>query len=235
MKSLEIRQFGYASDNLGYLVHGSREALAIDGGAVNAIVAFLNERGLALRYAVNTHSHPDHTMGTRELVDRTGAEYLDNRTLRENGSVLLEGGKIDVLHTPGHTAESVTFHFDNCLIAGDTLFNGTVGNCFSGDLDGFFESIKTLMAFPGETVVYAGHDYVGESVAFARSLEPDNKNLDSFMKTYDPKHVRSTLSQELEINPYVRYNDPKMTALLEKMGLETFTELDRWRSLMSIG
>ncbi len=231
---MNIKQFRYSTDNFTYLIYGGKEALVIDGGAVNAVFSFLKDQGLKLKYAANTHSHPDHTVGTREIVEKTGAKYLENAALRKDGKIKLEGETIDVLHTPGHTTDSITFHFDGILVSGDTLFNGTVGNPFSGDLDGFFESIKKLVSFPGETIVYAGHDYVGESVAFARKLEPGNQNLDLFLKSYDPQHVRSTIADELKINPYVRFNDDKMTAILKGMGYPAATELERWNALMSI-
>ena len=120
------------------------------------------------------------------------------------------------------------------LITGDTLFNGTVGNCFSGDLKRFYDSIKLLMGFPGETIIYAGHDYVQESMAFAKNLEPDNRDIDLFLKKYDPEHVYSTIDEELKINPYLRFNESKIITLLKSKGLPVATEYERWESLMSI-
>jgi hydroxyacylglutathione hydrolase len=69
---------------------------------------------------------------------------------------------------------------------------------------------------------------------FAKYLEPENKDIDCFLQNYDPAHVRSTLGEELKVNPYLRFNTPEMMAVLEKRGLSTNTEEDRWRSLMSI-
>ncbi len=71
-----IRQFRYSSDNLGYLVYGDKSALAIDGGAVRPILDFVEGRGLQLKYVANTHKHPDHTVGTGDLVKLSGAGYL---------------------------------------------------------------------------------------------------------------------------------------------------------------
>lgn len=232
---MEISQFRYSADNFSYVLYGKKDALVIDGGAVDAILSFAQTHDLKIRYVTNTHSHPDHTMGTQTLLERTGATYLDNDTLLRNGSIELEGEKIQVYHTPGHTRDSVCFHTGNMLISGDTLFNGTIGNCFSGDLDAFLRSVRKLMALPENTIVYAGHDYVRESVMFAKMLEPDNRELDSFLRHYDPGHVRSTMADELRVNPYLRFNDEHMIALLEKKGLRVGTEKERWHSLMSVG
>ncbi len=231
---MNVKQFKYSADNFGYLIYGKKSALAIDGGAVKAMLSFIDKYGLQLEFVTNTHSHPDHTMGTKDLVNRSGAKFLENKTLCANKVVELEGENIRVYHTPGHTKDSLCFHMDNILITGDTLFNGTVGNCFSGDLDGFLESINFLMAFPDETIVYAGHDYVAESMNFAKRLEPENKDIKLFLKKYDPNHVCSTLSDERKVNPYAKYNDERMIRFLEKRGFSVKTENERWRAIMSI-
>lgn len=231
---MKVKQFRYSHDNFGYLIHGQETAVAIDGGAVDAMLGFAEENDLRLVYVANTHDHQDHTMGTETLRDRSNAAYLNNRELRDAGRVQLEDQEIRVYHTPGHTGDSITFHVDDVLIAGDTLFNGTVGNCFTGDLKGFYDSIKTLIAFPDETVVYAGHDYVHDSIAFARHIDPDNADLDGFMARYDPDHVWSTLAEERKINPFLRFNEPTIVSYLEKLGLPVGSEFERWESVMSL-
>ena len=60
---VKVKQFRYGADNLGYLVYEAQSAMAIDGGAVAEIIAFLGEHRLALKYVANTHDHPDHTCG----------------------------------------------------------------------------------------------------------------------------------------------------------------------------
>jgi len=231
---MQIRQFRYSADNLGYLVHGERDALAIDGGAVTAMLDQVARRQLRLVHVVNTHGHGDHTQGNRELLARSGATLLDRGELAGHSSFELEGQPIRVLATPGHSTDDVCYLVDRALFSGDTLFNGTIGNCFSGDLKAFFDSIKKLMALDDDVVVHAGHDYVHNSIAFARLLEPDNPALDRFTQTYDPALVRSTIGDERAINPYFRFNEPALIRVLEQRGLPVDTEWQRWQSLMSI-
>lgn len=228
---MKIIQFRYGLDNLAYVVHGSRTAAAIDGGAVEEILGYLKSSDLDLKYAANTHSHPDHTMGTPELVEATRAEYLDFAALTGRGTLDLGDGRIKVVQTPGHTRDSVVFHLDNSLITGDTLFCGTVGNCFSGDLEGFLGSIKKLMEYPDDTVIYAGHDYVHEAMEATLRLEPDNPDVDAYLERFDPGNVRSTLREEYPVNRFLRFNHPKIISLLEARGLPVDTELRRWESL----
>lgn len=231
---MNVKQFRYSSDNLSYLIYGKELAAAIDGGAAEAILFFIADNGLDLKFVTNTHAHADHTVGNQRLLNGSGAVYLDNNTLRKNRFFELEGARIDILHTPGHTDDSVTFQLDNTLITGDTLFNGTVGNCFSGDLQGFFRSIKMLMAFPVETVIYAGHDYVSESMAFARAFEPGNRHIDAFLEKYDSTHVHSTLQEEFKVNPFLRFNDENIVAILRARALPVASEYERWTSIMSV-
>jgi hydroxyacylglutathione hydrolase len=231
---LEVKQFRFGSDNLGYVVLGAASALVVDGGAADEMVAFSASRGRVLKYVTNTHRHSDHTVGDRRLLQETRAAYLDPASMSSEAPIVLNGEKVEVLSCPGHSRDSVVFVADDVLITGDTLFNGTVGNCFTGDLDGFYRSIKRLLSFPPETRVYAGHDYVGESIAYARIVEPENGDLDSYFDRYDPALVVSTLADEMRVNPFLRFNEPAVVAYIEKHGRPVDSELQRWRSLMEI-
>jgi hydroxyacylglutathione hydrolase len=231
---LKIKQFFYAGDNLGYLLYSGRKALAIDGGAVDAILTFVKSSGLTLTKITNTHGHGDHTTGTRKLLKISGAAYMDHRDFTDGQIIDLGGEPITVRLTPGHTADSVSFVAGDFLVTGDTLFNGTIGNCFSGDLQAFYRSICLLMDYPDATRIYAGHDYVQESLAFARHLMPENRAIDDYARRYDAKHVVSTLAQEKAVNPYLRFNAPEIVKLIEAKKMPAKTEYQRWEGIMAI-
>jgi hydroxyacylglutathione hydrolase len=231
---LKIKQFFYGGDNLGYLLHSGTHALAIDGGAVDEILAFVDQHGLTLEAVTNTHGHGDHTTGTRQLAHASGAVFLDHRRFSDGHAIDLAGERVTVRRTPGHTMDSVTFAADDCLVTGDTLFNGTVGNCFSGDLKAFYRSILLLMDYPGSSRIYAGHDYVTASLVAARHLTPGNRAIDAYAGRYDKNHVVSTLADERAVNPYLRFNEPEIVRLLKSKGLPTDTEYQRWEGIMSI-
>ena len=228
-----IEQFRYG-DNLGYLIFGQTEAMAIDGGAWQEILAFLETHNLTLKFVTNTHQHYDHTSGNEQLLRKTKAKFLNSSTLADNQEIIVNGDVVIVYRTPGHTSDSICFHTGNILVTGDTLFNATVGNCFSGDQKSFYSSIKRLMSLPDETKIYAGHDYIRDSLVFAIHLEPDNKEIDSFRNSYDPDHAYSTLADERKINPYLRFNEEPIINLLKKNHLPHTTEWERWSSLMAI-
>lgn len=231
---MRIKQFRYGADNLGYMLCGSKRAAVIDGGAAGSIIRFAEENGLEIKYVTNTHSHPDHTSGNRELLEKTSADYLDFQSLLKTREFEIDGDKVRIFHTPGHTRDSVCFFTPSYLISGDTLFNGKVGRCFTGDVETFLGSAKTLLGLAGETIVYAGHDYFEEYVEFIRNLEPDNPHLDAYAAKYDPGHLCTSLDDEKKVNPFLRFNDEKIIEVLKKRGLSADTEIQRWRSLMSL-
>jgi len=230
---MNIRQFRYGSDNFSYLVYGNHSALVIDGGAVESILDFVQQNHLNLSWTTHTHNHPDHTSGTRSLMERSGAVLLDD--VFNHPNINLDGEIMQVYPAPGHTDDSVVFHFDRYLISGDTLFNGTIGNCFSGNLDAYYRSIRFLMEFPPDTIVYAGHDYVEYAMSFARLLESDHTDINRYLQSYEPNHVCSLLGDELKVNPYLRFNDLRFIEILKKKGLPVSTEIERWNSVMSLG
>jgi len=231
---LNIEQFRYGTDNFAYIIHGKTQAMAIDGGAWEKILSFLKTNKLSLEFVTNTHSHYDHTPGNEQLLRKTKAKFLNSSSLADKEEILIDGEAVIVYQTPGHTTDSICFSAGRSLITGDTLFNATVGNCFSGDQKSFYQSIKRLMALPDDTKIYAGHDYIRDSLAFARHLEPGNKYIDRFLNSYDHDHVYSTMADERRINPYLRFNEDTIVNIIKENNLPCATEWERWESLMSI-
>lgn len=232
---LKTEQFRYGADNFAYIVYGEKQAIAIDGGAWKEILSFLKTKNLTLKFITNTHSHHDHTSGNDHLIKATGADFLSPATFPDNHKIIIDGETVLVYRTPGHTNDSICFHTNNVLITGDTLFNGTIGNCFSGNLENFYLSVKKLMDLPDETVIYAGHDYILDSLAFARHLEPDNKDIEAFRNSHSSfTTIYSTLAEERKINPYLRFNEEAIINIIKKNCLPYATEWERWHSLMCI-
>jgi hydroxyacylglutathione hydrolase len=231
---LHVEQFRYGHDNLGYLIFGRTAAMAVDGGAWREILDFVRKHNLNLLYVTHTHRHHDHIEGSEQLLEVSGARLLGFHELQDDSVITLDGETVRVYRTPGHSIDSICFHAGRYLLSGDTLFNGTIGNCFSGNLRAFYESIRRLMALPEDTVVFPGHDYVELAIAFARHLEPENRDVDACMSNYEPDCVRSLLRDEFKVNPYMRFNDPKLIEILKKRGLPVDTEWERWQSIMAI-
>ncbi|MBW2653501.1 MAG: MBL fold metallo-hydrolase [Deltaproteobacteria bacterium] len=229
-----IQQFRYSTDNLGYLVYSTREGIAIDAGDVEAVLVFAEKNHIDIKYITNTHSHYDHTSGNEELLKKTTAEFIDCRKIKSDQTLPLDHEILEVFHTPGHTEDSVTFKANDFLVTGDTLFNGTIGNCFSGDLNAFFQSLKRLISLSKNTKVYGGHDYVIDSMKMAKIIEKENPYIEEYLKKYNFGLIVSTLDDELKANPYVRFNVPSMINNLKERNLPIDTEFDRFNSIMEI-
>ncbi len=233
--ALKTVQFRYGTDNLGYLVRGKTGAIAVDGGAVDDILFYLKQEGLVLEFVTNTHSHSDHTCGNKALLAGTDATLLPVSDLPEMGSLYLEGNEIRIIHTPGHTLDSVCFSYRNDLLTGDTLFNGKVGRCFTGDVKSFFKSVKTLLGFPDGTNIYAGHDYLLEYLDTAETIEPENQLIAIYREGYDPEKIlTATLGWEKKVNPFIRFNQPWIINLLESRGLPADGEFERFSSMLTL-
>jgi len=157
--------------NFSYLVadESSKEAAVVDPGSPpRDEMQAIAKHGLTLKYIVNTHDHFDHTGGNTELARETGARIAMHRSARSrrdidlsDGDTLRLGGiELKVIHTPGHTPDSVCILAESELVTGDTLFVGKVGGTgFGRDARDEYESIRRkLMTLPPETRVWPGHD-----------------------------------------------------------------------------
>jgi hydroxyacylglutathione hydrolase len=229
---MQIRQFRYGADNLGYLVYSGTIGIAIDPGAVSQMARFAQNHQITIARVTNTHSHPDHTSGNTKMLEMTDADFLDCRDLTDGQQMRLGDDTLKVVATPGHTHDDICFAADDFLVTGDTLFNGTVGNCFSGDLEAFYLSLKKLMAFPGATRIFAGHDYVKESLEIAAAIDPENSDITPCLKNYNPDLVVSTLEDELRVNPFLRFNSKRMIKKLKERQFPCDSEKQRFISVM---
>jgi glyoxylase-like metal-dependent hydrolase (beta-lactamase superfamily II) len=160
------------------------------GDQVEDVLSILESENLNLKQIVITHAHIDHVGGAMKLKAATGAPILMNQNdlallkmldlqaawvgMRAPGNVQIDEpvseGKIlrigaiegSVLDTPGHTEGSICLHFrqQQTLIAGDTLFAGSIGRTDlpSGSYEKILHSLHNqLLALPDETQVVPGH------------------------------------------------------------------------------
>lgn len=229
---IKLKQFSYSKNNLGYVLFTGDKAIIIDGGAVDDMLQFLKEKDLELKAIINTHSHHDHISGNDQLESLSGISPVSMQEIWQKKEIKLGSDTINISPVPGHNADSVIYQFDDILITGDTLFNGTIGNCYTKDRELYFSSLQKILAFPAHFKVYAGHDLVTYAMGVAENLEPDNPKIREYLLAYNPDHVVSTLAQEKEVNPFVRFDNPKIKAFLEKKKLPCATDYQCWLSMM---
>lgn len=162
--------------NLAYVVadESTNDAAVIDPSySPSTIVDFAKEQGLRVAYAFCTHDHHDHTNGNGEFEQLTGVRPLllgdrdpKTETVVEGGVTLPLGAlTLRILHTPGHTADSICVLVEDALFTGDTLFVGKVGGTDLGDgARREYDSLhEILMELPDVTRIFPGHDVGVES------------------------------------------------------------------------
>jgi hydroxyacylglutathione hydrolase len=128
----------------------------------------VTDLGMTIKYVLNTHSHEDHTNGNDKMQRLSGCSALSFGMSDPGTDILLADGAelplgettIHVIHTPGHTEESICYHVEKCLFTGDTLFVGKVGGTdFGEQAKTQYRSLHTkLMTLPDTTRVFPGHD-----------------------------------------------------------------------------
>jgi glyoxylase-like metal-dependent hydrolase (beta-lactamase superfamily II) len=160
------------------------------GGAHQHILREVRALGLTVRMILHTHAHFDHFLASGEMQKATGAMlclHEDDRELwgmldiqcrmfgvpyvpvpppeywlKDEEKLLIGGLTAVALHTPGHTPGSMSFHVPdgNLVLAGDTLFRGSIGrtDLWGGDFDAIERSIhERLYTLPESTLVITGH------------------------------------------------------------------------------
>ncbi len=166
------------------------EAICIDpGDQAEDILAMAREMGVKITAIANSHAHVDHILGVGDIKNETGAKFLMHRDEAaiaaqaaksalmfvgrevpdppapdyhpEDGDVVeVEGVKLTVIHTPGHTPGSLSYYTEGMLFSGDTLFAGSIGRTDlpGGDYEQEMASIiDKLLVLPDETRVLPGH------------------------------------------------------------------------------
>jgi len=167
---------------LSYLIGcgHSGEAVIVDPGRdrVDEYIARARKKGLQISHIVETHLHADHVSGNRELAAKTRARILvhhsvqaafDHTALRDGDEIRLGTVLLKVLHTPGHTPDSISLLVTDLtrsrvpwfVLTGDTLFIGDVGRPdlggeqAAGDL---YDSIsRVLLPLDDSVEVYPAH------------------------------------------------------------------------------
>jgi len=157
--------------NFVYLVveAETRDAMVVDSGwETGPIEKAAGYASANVKYVVATHEHFDHVSTLDEVARKLGAMVVAHRSspircdLRVvDGDVLKLGEEeVRVIHTPGHTEDSICLYDGRNLFTGDTLFVGTIGRFERENASEIFTSLhEALLALPPSTVIYPGHDY----------------------------------------------------------------------------
>ena len=207
---------------------------------VEAYAEFAASKGMRITHVIDTHVHADHRSGGRDLAHQTGAQYCLHEAadvaipftpLRDGDDIELGNTHLKVLHTPGHSPESICLLVTDLkrgsdpwfVLTGDTLFVGAVGR---PDLPGrarenageLYASLHDrLLTLPGDLEIYPGH-FAGSLCGAGLSGKPT-----------------STIAFERRWNPMLSLNRDAFVEAMARVpakpeGMEQILAFNRGRS-----
>jgi glyoxylase-like metal-dependent hydrolase (beta-lactamase superfamily II) len=160
--------------------------------SIDEVIMYINSLDLKVKWILETHAHADHVSAAQRLKVKTGGKVaigehitrvqkhfaaVFNLDIALDGSqfdLLLKEGdqlplgkyQIDVLYTPGHTPDSISYVIDGNAFVGDTLFTPDSGSARcdfpGGSASELFHSIQKLYALGDDTNLFMCHDYMPE-------------------------------------------------------------------------
>jgi len=208
--------------------------------------------GLRIRYLIDTHTHADHFSGTRQLAKTLGvpvvmhrlspAPFVDMRI--GDGEMLIVGKlRVRVIHTPGHTRDSMCLVLEDRVFTGDTLLIGGTGRTDlpSGNPEALFHSLfDSLLKLDPALLIFPAHDYkgrkhstIGDEIANNPRLQV--KELEAFVAMMNnlnlsmPTHVTEALRTNMSGGKAVAQ------LLAEAAARVTFMSLEELKSRVTAG
>lgn len=247
------------SDNYIWMLCKNNHAVVVDPGVAAPVQQILDQHQLTLDAILLTHHHGDHVGGVTALQQRNDTVVYGPATetlpacdfpLSEGDRVSLPGVdlQLQVLDIPGHTAGHIAFHgiLDTgkpVVFCGDTLFAAGCGRLFEGSPAQMASSLDKLAKLPLDTLICCAHEYTLANLRWALQVEPDNAALQkqwelaSKLRAQDLPTLPSTLSTELETNPFLRTHVASVIAAASQhastpleSSVAVFTSLREWKN-----
>jgi glyoxylase-like metal-dependent hydrolase (beta-lactamase superfamily II)/rhodanese-related sulfurtransferase len=188
---------------------------------IDRYIALVARDGLRIRYLIDTHTHADHFSATQQLARQldvpvvmhrlSPAPYVDLRL--QGGELLIVGRlRLQALHTPGHTRDSMCLCVEERVFTGDTLLMGGTGRTDlpSGDAGALYESLfdgvlkldPALKVFPAHEYKGRSHSTIGQEMAENPRLQKRDRgafiemmqNLNLTMPTHVTEALRTNMS-----------------------------------------
>lgn len=248
---LEIVTIPCRTDNYAFVLRdaNTKRAALIDAPEAAPIQAALSDRGWGLDEIWITHHHDDHTAGLAELKDQYGTIVVGaaadahrlpplDVAVRDGDTHMFGNHAVDVMDVSGHTVGHIAFHVPNAGAAftADSLMACGCGRVFEGTPEQMWASLSKLAALPPMTLICSGHEYTAANAKFAQTIEPDNPDLMSRIRTISQTRaegrptVPATLDLELKTNPFLRARLPHVKAAIgmdKASDAEVFAEIRR--------
>jgi glyoxylase-like metal-dependent hydrolase (beta-lactamase superfamily II) len=159
--------------NFSYVIFDEHDKVGViidPSWDLEKILEFLEKNKISAKYIINTHTHFDHVLGNDQVAEITKAAIIQHekstlkkdRSVREGEIINVGQVELEVLHTPGHSEDSICLIVDKeDIITGDTLFVGNIGRVDlpGSSPDSMYDSLSRIAKLEDSLVVYPGHNY----------------------------------------------------------------------------
>lgn len=232
-----------ADNYIWTVIDEKQRAIVIDPGDADPVLQTLENLNLTLTTILLTHHHHDHSGGIKKLIEHNPTISVIGSKLSscpllthhvQEGDVVDCGSfKLNVLEIPGHTLDHIAFYNEAVLFSGDTLFSAGCGKVFEGTYRQMYQSLQKLAQLPDDIKLYCGHEYTLSNLRFAQKVEPNNRAIDKAiqyaleMKNHNTPTLPSLLSQEKNINPFLRCAIPEVVLAAERHANKKLTTEDQ--------
>jgi glyoxylase-like metal-dependent hydrolase (beta-lactamase superfamily II) len=159
--------------NFSYVIFDEHDKVGViidPSWDLEKILESLEKNKISAKYIINTHTHFDHVLGNDQVAEITKAAIIQHekstlkkdRSVREGEIINVGQVELEVLHTPGHSEDSICLIVDKeDIITGDTLFVGNIGRVDlpGSSPDSMYDSLSRIAKLEDSLVVYPGHNY----------------------------------------------------------------------------
>ncbi len=224
---------------LSYIVGSKGQAIVIDPVyPATKYIEFARNEGLTIVKVMDTHQHADHVSAARELAKNANADLymskyeqydFEGNRITDNDIITIGNSKIRAIHTPGHTAGSLSYVLDEKYVfTGDVLFVEGIGRPdLRNKVDKFTEDLyntlhKKLLTLPDETLVLPAHHSEGirsERGVFVTSIR-DVKKLSILELDHDQfikKVITTTLPKPINYEKIIQINRSSQPVLVAEV------------------
>ena len=217
----------------------NKQAIVIDPGQAEPVIAYLKEYDLDLTAIWTTHHHHDHIGGVAELREHFPMTHVvahnehgvsPDQTIKDGSSVSAWGASAQVWDVSGHTANHMAYILDlegkKHVFCGDTLFSAGCGRVFTGTIEQLYSSFKHINTLPADALLYPAHEYTANNLRFGLSIEPNNiamqAALEIALEQMQNNHptLPVSLAHERKVNVFLRVDNLEViTGVKAKMTL----------------